>query len=165
MPPSWYPRRATVQILFPFVPASAVLRPQLSAPYCAVSRIGLTFVHVRQNRLRGDVARIVCGESERNKNPSLAFLYLIVYKGRMHRLMPANSKSAKMFRHNVRQRMDELGITITELADGLKMSRPGLSRVLNGHEDLTLTRAEKIARFLNNELPDLLTKNNSRQPA
>jgi plasmid maintenance system antidote protein VapI len=61
--------------------------------------------------------------------------------------------------------MDTLGVTITGMAEDLKMSRPGLSRVLNGHEDLTLTRAEKIARFLDTDLADLLSQKKSRQPA
>lgn len=79
--------------------------------------------------------------------------------------MPANSKSAKAFRENVVARMEELGVTITDMAEQLGMSRPGLSRVLNGHEDLTLSRAERIAGFLRTTLPDLLVQKKVRQTA
>lgn len=76
--------------------------------------------------------------------------------------MAANSKIAKAFRTRVRERMTQKNLTIADLADGLKMSRPGLSRVLNGHSDVTLTRAAKIAAFLDIEV--LLHEKNG-QPA
>ena len=44
------------------------------------------------------------------------------------------------------------GATITGMAEKLGMSRPALSRVLHGHEDISLDRAERIAGFFGLEL-------------
>lgn len=70
--------------------------------------------------------------------------------------MAANSVSARRFRASILALIHERELTIQEVADQLGMSRPGLSRVLHGHEDVTFGRAEKIAGYFGLELCDVL---------
>ena len=66
--------------------------------------------------------------------------------------MPANSKAAQRFRANMKVLLAQHKATITDVAEKLGMSRPALSRVLHGHDDLTLARGEKIAAYFGLEL-------------
>ena len=70
--------------------------------------------------------------------------------------MSKESEAAKVFRERVREVMTLRGTTITELAEAVGMSRPGLSRVLSGAEGISLSRAERIADEINISLADLL---------
>jgi len=70
--------------------------------------------------------------------------------------MPATSTAAQRFRANVLALLDAREITITQMAGDLGMSRPGVSRILHGHEDVTFARAERIAEFFGVELIALL---------
>lgn len=72
--------------------------------------------------------------------------------------MPADSTSAERFRENVARLLESRGITITRMAHSLGMSRPGISRILHGHEDVTFSRAERIASFFELDLADLLRR-------
>ena len=67
--------------------------------------------------------------------------------------------AADRFRQNVRLLMDDRGLTITELAESVGTSRPGLSRILSGQDGVTLERAERIAKALKVRLSDLLEEN------
>jgi transcriptional regulator with XRE-family HTH domain len=82
-------------------------------------------------------------------------MYPLVYSLGMFK-MAATSKSAKNFAANVRTCLQGMDISIDQLAVELKMSRPGLSRLLNGHQDLTFRRGEKIAAYFGYDLPDFL---------
>lgn len=83
--------------------------------------------------------------------------------------MPAKSPAAEAFRKNVREIMDERGLTITQVAELTGISRPGVSRILSGTEGVTLHRAERIATVLSVPLTELLIPNGVskkvRQPA
>jgi len=70
--------------------------------------------------------------------------------------MPAKSKAAKLFRDAVINVLKSRDITISKMAEDLSMSRSSLSRVLNGHESVTIERAEKIANYLDIQLPELI---------
>lgn len=73
--------------------------------------------------------------------------------------MPAKSPAAEAFRRNVRQLMDEREMTITQVAELAKVSRPGVSRILSGDEGVTLARAERIAKVFGVPLPELIVQN------
>lgn len=80
--------------------------------------------------------------------------------------MAANSRSAKAFRENVQRILLERQDTLTNMADVLGMSRPALSRVMHGHDGVTIDRAERIADYLRLPLAELLTAAKKlRQPA
>lgn len=64
--------------------------------------------------------------------------------------------SLEAFRENLRDLMEKRGITMTQLADDLGMSRPSLSRVLHGHDGISLERADRIANYLGVPLGRLL---------
>lgn len=66
------------------------------------------------------------------------------------------SQAAEAFRENVRSLMSEQGISIRGLGEITGMSYAGLSRVLSGHQTLTIPRAERIANALGVELSDIL---------
>ena len=66
------------------------------------------------------------------------------------------SPALEAFRENVTATLTAKGITRTQLADTLGMSRPALSRVLHGHEGISLERAEKIANYLGVPLSELI---------
>lgn len=63
-----------------------------------------------------------------------------------------------VFRTNVRKIMDANGVTMTELAARVGTSRPGVSRILSGEDNVTLPRADRIAKALGCKLTDLLTE-------
>lgn len=69
------------------------------------------------------------------------------------------SHAADRFRANVRHVMDERGLTITELAERISTSRPGMSRILSGDDGVTLDRAERIAKALKIPLSELISEN------
>jgi len=97
---------------------------------------------------------------QRFTQPSAAHLnqpYRIVYIGAMQS-MPVNSEALLAFRENVRDILERREISIATMAEDLKMSRPGLSRVLHGHESLSIQRAEKIAKFLGVPLAKLIVR-------
>lgn len=62
------------------------------------------------------------------------------------------------FTDNVLAILDDRGTTITWLAAECGISRPNLSKILNGREGVTLERAERIAEALSVELSDLVSK-------
>lgn len=66
------------------------------------------------------------------------------------------SVALNSFRRNVKTLLDEHQITLTQMAADIGMSRPGLSRVIHGHDGVTLDRAEKIADYLGVSLSDLI---------
>ncbi len=70
--------------------------------------------------------------------------------------MSAESHAANNFRMNVRSLLSTRDLTITQLAIDLGMSRPAMSRLLHGREDVTFTRGEKIAAYFGLDLHDLL---------
>lgn len=69
------------------------------------------------------------------------------------------SQSAILFRENVKQILDERGMTITEFAEQVGTSRPSMSRILSGEDGVTIDRAERIAIALNLPLRKLLSEN------
>lgn len=69
--------------------------------------------------------------------------------------MSANSKAGQRFRANLRYLLAKNKATVTMLAEELHMSRPAISRVLNGHDDLTFDRGEKIAAYFGLELHEI----------
>ncbi len=73
--------------------------------------------------------------------------------------MAAKSPAAEAFRLNVSQLMDQLGLSITQVAKLTGISRAGLHRILAGAEGITIIRGERIAQVLGVSLPLLLTPN------
>jgi len=67
-----------------------------------------------------------------------------------------SSSASELFRRNVRTVLEERGMSIAELANVTKSSRPGLSRVLSGDDGITIERADKIAKALDFTLSELL---------
>ena len=72
------------------------------------------------------------------------------------------TKAADSFRVNVRAILEARELTIQDLADGIGSGRPSVSRVLAGHEKVTIERAERIAGFLKIPLTELLSENSSK---
>lgn len=62
-----------------------------------------------------------------------------------------------VFSANVRRHLDLRGLTIQDLSDASGIARPNLSRILHGHENVTLERAERIASALDVTLAELVT--------
>lgn len=71
----------------------------------------------------------------------------------------------KHFTTNVRREMKDKGWTVAALAEAIGTKQPGLSAVLNGHEGITLARAERIADALGVPLSELVEKPRYPQPA
>lgn len=69
--------------------------------------------------------------------------------------MPA--KPADIFRRNVAHVIGERGITMEELAKACKTSRPNISRILSGDEQVSLERAGRIAKALDLPLSELVS--------
>lgn len=67
---------------------------------------------------------------------------------------------ADYFRRNVSRILFERGMTIEELSLLAKASRPGISRVLSGKEQVTLERAGRIAKALHVDLRELISPGN-----
>lgn len=68
-------------------------------------------------------------------------------------------QAAEFFAARLRGLLDREGVSIAQLAKALDMSRPSLSRLLSGKEDVTLGRAEKIAGYFRKQLGDMLMDN------
>lgn len=66
------------------------------------------------------------------------------------------SRSLEAFRENLADEIERREIVLQQMADDLGMSRPGLSRVLHGHDGITIERAERIADYLKIPLTRLL---------
>ena len=54
--------------------------------------------------------------------------------------------------------MEAQGVTAARLAELAGMSRPGVSRILNGRENVTLVRAQRIAEALGVDLSELVAE-------
>ena len=65
---------------------------------------------------------------------------------------------SEVFRRSVRKEMDEHGITITALARAVGTSRSGMSCILSGKDNVTLDRADRIARAVGVTLADLVSE-------
>lgn len=68
----------------------------------------------------------------------------------------ARLRAMNTFLTNLDRIRKERGLTQSELADLLGTTQSGVSRLLNGGEDVTLSRCEKIARTLGVTLVELL---------
>ena len=68
----------------------------------------------------------------------------------MQRIMAKHA--ADLFRERVRSMMDDRHLTITDLAEAIGTSRPSMSRILSGDENVTIERAERIAKFFQKPL-------------
>ena len=55
------------------------------------------------------------------------------------------SEVMERFRANVRTTMKEQGLSISEVARRMSVTREGLSRMLSGRNDCTITFAERVA--------------------
>ena len=62
-----------------------------------------------------------------------------------------------IFSNNVRRHLEIRGLSIQELSDSSGIARSTLSRILHGHENVTLERAERIATALEVSLAELVT--------
>jgi transcriptional regulator with XRE-family HTH domain len=62
-----------------------------------------------------------------------------------------------IFSTNVRRHLELQGLSIQELSDACGIARSNLSRILHGHENVTLERAERIAEALEVTLAELVT--------
>jgi transcriptional regulator with XRE-family HTH domain len=67
------------------------------------------------------------------------------------------NRPAESFRKNVARILFERGMTINELALLSESSRPTISRVLSGKEQVTLDRAGRIAKALHLDLAELVS--------
>lgn len=67
-----------------------------------------------------------------------------------------NASTMQIFSDNVREFIQLHGWSIKEAAEICGMKREALSRILNGHENVTLDRAGKIASALGAKLGDLV---------
>lgn len=74
-------------------------------------------------------------------------------------LTPKDSKAVANFQRNVRRRIDEGHITITELANRIKIERPCLSNIVNGKQGINLANAAAVAAALGCTLSDLIEDN------
>jgi transcriptional regulator with XRE-family HTH domain len=59
-----------------------------------------------------------------------------------------NEQIHEIMARNIRRRMEELGLTITHVADFADINRAGLSRVLSLQEGITVDRLAKVAEVL-----------------
>lgn len=65
-------------------------------------------------------------------------------------------KPSDTFRRNLALVIEDRGMTIQCLADLARTHRPNMSRILSGHEHVSLERAGRIAKGLDIPLCDLL---------
>jgi len=77
--------------------------------------------------------------------------------------MSDNEGIAGVVAANIRRHLDRRGLTITQLAELAGISRVGLSRVLGGHEGVTIERLSRIADVL--EVPVWTLLRPGRGPA
>lgn len=66
------------------------------------------------------------------------------------------SRSLEAFRDNLVDELEKRNLSIAQVAFDLGMSRPSLSRVIHGHDGITIERAERIANYLEVPLVRLL---------
>lgn len=64
--------------------------------------------------------------------------------------------AAAAFRDNVQTEKEKRQLSVSELARLAEIPRESLSRILHGRENVTIDRAEKIAKGLNMKLSELL---------
>lgn len=64
-------------------------------------------------------------------------------------------QARKRFRENLRQAMAIQGISQRELASMVGGSYPHVNRILQGHCDLTMDRAEDLATAVGVSMPDM----------
>lgn len=74
-------------------------------------------------------------------------------------MTPKDSKAVANFQRNVRRRIDEGHITITELASRIKIERPCLSNIVNGKQGINLANAAAVAAALGCTLSELIEDN------
>lgn len=66
--------------------------------------------------------------------------------------------ASERFRTNVRQELAKQHVTVSELSRRVGCAQPTMSAVLNGRENVTLDRAERIAKALSLPLTELLVE-------
>jgi transcriptional regulator with XRE-family HTH domain len=74
----------------------------------------------------------------------------------MQSAMSLNSPALRWFRSNLRTRLDERGMSQSELAEKIGTKPANISRILSGKEDPSIPRAEKIANAVGSRLSHLL---------
>lgn len=62
-----------------------------------------------------------------------------------------------IFATNVRRHLEIRSLSIQDLATATGINRANMSRILHGHENVTLQRAERIAEALDVSLAELVT--------
>lgn len=67
-----------------------------------------------------------------------------------------SSPAMEAFRTNVKRLVDDGKISVSEIARRSGMSRPSLSRMLNGEEVVSIPRAEAISHAVGVELAKLI---------
>lgn len=67
-----------------------------------------------------------------------------------------SERLSRAFRRNVRERMDELGLTQTGLAKKLRVTPSFVSQMLGGHRNPGLESLEDFAKALDVEAADLI---------
>lgn len=68
----------------------------------------------------------------------------------------ASSSIMNRFCENLERIRQERGLTQSDLADLLGTKQSGVSRLLNGGEDVTLSRCERIAEMLQVDVKELI---------
>ena len=71
----------------------------------------------------------------------------------------SQSVAMNVFASNVNKVLSANGWTKARLAKMTAMSRPGITRILSGDENVTLPRAERIAIAIETPLSELLDPN------
>lgn len=69
----------------------------------------------------------------------------------------AQSEAAVAFRESVLAAMEKKGVSQRQLAKSLGMSHVALNQVLTGKQNVTLPRAERIAKALEIELGEIFS--------
>ncbi len=62
------------------------------------------------------------------------------------------------FSENLRSIMSDKGITQQRLSDAARVPRPNISRILCGEENVTLERAERLAKAVGFTLSEILSE-------
>lgn len=76
----------------------------------------------------------------------------------------AESDAMNQFAQQIREIIEQQGLTLTAAAQAIGMDRGNLSRILSGKEGVTLDRAERIANAFGGTLcvkVEKLTKNSA----
>ncbi len=74
----------------------------------------------------------------------------------MSALTKQEKTAMDVFSENVKKAMASAGVTQSALSERSGISRPNISRILNGKERVTIDRAERIAKALGKKLSKLL---------